>query len=85
MTDKLSARAYRSAVRMWESDPGRVAKPKPEDYEHLDAAAAPAAPAQPQRPALAAVPTSSPAAVRAAFERMQHASRVQFIPPDDAA
>lgn len=83
MTDKLSARAYRNAVRMWESD-RRMVKPKPEDFDHLDVMPS-RPPAEPKPPALTVVHGGNDEAVRAALTRMQEATRVSFLPPDDAA
>lgn len=45
MTESLSARAYASAMSMWQSNTSRMAKPQPEDFAHLDGAASPASPA----------------------------------------
>jgi hypothetical protein len=72
----LSQRAYESAVRMWQTD-SRIARPKPEDYAHLDVAppSAPASPA-PEPPAVAA-----PAAVADALARMQAEARIKFAEP----
>jgi hypothetical protein len=83
MTEQpLSARVYASALRMYESD-NRLARPKPEDYLHLDGV--PIVPASPP-PAAPAAPAPDEAAVRAALTRMQEASRVTFAPPpQDAA
>jgi len=77
MTEPLSVRTYRSALRMSESEEavGRMARPKLEDFADLDLA--PAQPVEAPAPSPAVRPVDD-AAVRAVLERMQEASRVPF-------
>lgn len=75
----LSQRTFESLMRMHQID-NRIARPKLEDFAHLDVE--PATTSEPAPPA--AQPTDIGDRVAASLARMQDASRVRFAGGDAA-